>query len=53
MFFDYYYLSLCGLCASMAKTTVLVGVNPCLTKPRLKKQSQYAGYQPEILNTKL
>ena len=27
---------------SVAKTTVLIGVNPCLTESYLKKQSQFA-----------
>ena len=26
---------------SVAQTTVLIGVNPCLTESYLKKQSQY------------
>ena len=28
--------------ASVAQTTVLIGVNPCLTECYLKKQSQFA-----------
>jgi len=38
---------------SVAQTTVLSGVNPCLIEGDLKKQSQYAGLWPEIRNTKL
>ena len=30
--------------------SVLIGVNPCLKKMNLKKQSQFAGLLTEILN---
>jgi len=32
---------------SVAQTTVLIGVNPCLKESNLKKQSQYAWGQNE------
>ncbi len=64
----YYWLFLCGLCASVAltiyyllfsilllcvlgasvaQTTVLIGVNPCLTESYLKKQSQFGCFTAE------
>ena len=44
-FINYYWLFLCGLCASVAQIKALIGVNPCLTEPYLKKQSQFAQAQ--------
>ena len=39
---QYYSLS-----ASVAQTTVLIGVNPCLTEGYLKKQTQFVERQNE------
>jgi len=47
-FINYYCLFLCGLCAFVAQTTVLIGVNPCLTESDLKKQSQFFDGQNDV-----
>ena len=56
LFMIYYWLFLFASVLSVAQTTVLIGVNPCLTGSDLKKQSQFikgqnkhkANYNKEI-----
>ena len=45
--FTIYYFSVASV-LSVAQTTVLIGVNPCLTESDLKKQSQFLGGQNDV-----